>query len=276
MVPALLFGDDFGYADGGLVSNGTSPWLHHSGSATGQLAVAGGKVILSGAQSEDVSVLLPGGPFSTNSGVMLYVSLVVNFEQLPGSSGDYFAHFNTTGGRCRLFANTANAGPGKFRLGVANGANTLSVQADSDLSTNTDYRVVLRYDPAAATSWLWVNPAFETDPKAVAADATAPVSIAAFAFRQAAAIGVMKLDDLRIGLTFTSVVTIPAARLRIESLPDGVRLSWPLNAAGFVLQFTDDLTSSNWQNMATAPFTIGNEHVITNSLTGRRFFRLGN
>ena len=276
MVPALLLADDFAYFDGALVSNGMPPWLHHSGSVTGQLAVAGGKVILSGAQNEDVSVLLPGGPFSTNSGVMLYVSLLVNIEQLPGSSGDYFAHFNTTAGRCRLFANTANAAPGKFRLGVANGANTLSSQTDRDLSTNTDCRVVLGYDPATATSRLWVNPSSETDESVVATDAASPGSITVFALRQAAAIGVMKVDDLRIGLTFASVVTSPAARLRIERLPDSVRLSWPLNAAGLVLQFTDDLTSSNWQNMATAPFTVGNEYVITNSMTGRRFFRLEN
>ena len=84
----------------------------------------------------------------------------------------------------------------------------------------------------------------------------------------------MAVDELKIGLTFASVTAAPAARLRIESLAGAVRLSWPVHAGGYVLQFTDDLGSSNWQTTTTAPIVVGSEQVITNVVEGRRFFRL--
>jgi hypothetical protein len=274
-VAPLLFVDDFGYADGPLLAGG-APWVHHSGSVTGQVTVAGGRVRLSSALTEDVSVLLPGGVVATNSGVTLYASLVLNFEQLPGSSGDYFAHFNTTGARGRLFANTANAAPGTFRLGIANGAAAPSEQAPIDLATNVNHRVVLRYDPAQARSKLWVNPASEQDFGVEATDSASPSAVGAFALRQDPAIGLIVVDSVRIGLTFDAVANAGASapRLRVEPLAGAVRILWPATATGFVLQFTDDLGGTAWKQVGAEPFSNGMNHVVTNAGAPRRFFRL--
>jgi hypothetical protein len=277
IVPALLFSDDFSYADGALITNASPPWTHHSGSVTGQIQLVSGQMVLSSSWTEDVSVPLPRGPFATNSGVMLYASFLVNFSARPGSGGDYFAHFNTTGARCRLFANTAGAATGKFRLGLANGASSISEQLATDLATNTSHLVVLRYNPAAGMSTVWVNPAAESDPGTNATDSATASAISAFAFRQDPAIGTFTVDDLKLGLTFASVVgvTEPEPRLRIERDGDSVIVAWPSAAANFSLQSATDLTVADWQNVTQLPALIGSENVLTNSTPGgNTFFRL--
>lgn len=274
-VAPLLFADDFTYADGPLLPD-AAPWAHHSGSVTGQVIVAGGRARLSSALTEDVSVILPGGVFATNSGVMLYASLVLSFEQLPGSSGDYFAHFNTTGARGRLFANTANAAAGAFRLGIANGATTLSEQMPIDLATNVNHRVVLRYDPAEARTKLWVNPASEQDFGVEATDSASPSAVGAFALRQDPAIGLIAVDSIRIGLTFGAVASAgeSAPRLRVEPVAGAVRILWPATATGFVLQFTDNLSGTAWEPVVAEPSSNGIDNVVTNAGAAQRFFRL--
>ena len=51
---ALLFSDSFDYPDGALVTVSTNLWMHHSGSVTGEVVVASGRVWLSEACTEDV------------------------------------------------------------------------------------------------------------------------------------------------------------------------------------------------------------------------------
>ncbi|HWN93396.1 MAG TPA: hypothetical protein VNT99_00045 [Methylomirabilota bacterium] len=278
ILPALVFAEDFNYPDGALITNASPPWVHHSGSITGQIQIAGSQLVLSSLQTEDVSVPLTGGPFATNGGVMLYASFRVNFSTLPGSSGDYFAHFNTTGARCRLFANTANAAAQRFRLGIANGANAVSEQVAADLTLNTSYLVVLRYDPANALSTLWIDPSSENDAGANATDPISASAISAFAFREDPGIGTFTVDELRIGLSFSSVTgSAPASPvLRIERLADAVRIAWPITANGFSLQSNTNLNATNWENVATAPVAIGDENVVTNAADGNAFFRLKN
>ena len=276
-VPALIFSESFDYADGALATNAAAPWVHHSGAVTGQLQVVNGRAQLTTAQTEDISVALPGGPYATNSGVKLFVSFQLNLLQLPGSTGDYFAHFNTTGARCRLFASTANAGAGRFRLGIANGSNTASEQLAVDLETNVNYFVVLRYDPSTAVSTLWVNPAVESDAGTSATDVAAPSAMNAFALRQDTGIGTFTLDDLRIGLSFASVAGSPPSplpALRIERLGNGLRLAWPHAAAGFVLQASTNLNSPEWIDVADTPNSEGDDNVVTNTPEANVFFRL--
>lgn len=276
VIPALLLSDDFNYADGALIGNGS--WAHHSGANTGQVQVVGGSITLSTALTEDVNVALPGGPFVTNSGVQLYASFRVNFSALPGSSGDYFAHFNATGARCCLFVNTANAGAGKLRLGIANAAAGPAQQLATDLATNVSQFVVLRYNPATGVSTIWANPAAESDPGTNATDAATASALSTFAFREDTGLGTFTVDELRVGLSFVAVTGATGPRLRIEPLPPGrVRLAWPAGTAGFVLQTNAQIGTSLWQSVGQAPVVTGGENVITNSLTpGNLFFRLRN
>ncbi len=264
ILPALILSDEFLYADGALITNAAPTWVHHGGTNFGEIQVVGGRIVLSVPQTEDVSALLPYGPFAANSGLMLYASFRVNFSQRPGTSGDYFAHFNATGARCRVFANTLNAAQGKYRLGLANGASDMSQQLATDLATNTNHLVVVRYNPATATSTLWVNPTNETSLGTNATDVASASTISMFAFRQSASIGTFTIDDLRVGLSFAGVMGAGPC-LRIERVDEfTVRLAWPASATGFVLQSRAALTSQ-WEDVLQLPVLEENEMIVIDS-----------
>ncbi len=211
VVPAanLLF-EPFDYSDGALVTVSGGSWATHSG-VSGQMEVISGRLDLRVPETEDVNVLVPGQPYAANSSTLLYASFIVNFSSLPSASGQYFAHFKnaSTGFRAKVFALTSGAGLGKFRLGVANSLNNPTATTPGDLELNTDYRVYLRYVISNATSTLWVDPTSEVSPSVSATDSSAAQIIAAFALRQDAGIGVLGLDELRIGTTFTDVYAPP-------------------------------------------------------------------
>jgi hypothetical protein len=275
-VPALLLADDFNYVGGPLISNAAPTWVHHGG-GTGEIQVANSQLAMGVPFTEDVNALLPFGPFVPESGLTFYTSLRVNFSELPGSSGDYIAHFNTSGGRCRLIANTLNAASGKFRLAIANANVALAQTWPVDLVTNLSYLVVLRYDARTATSTLWVNPLTELSPGTNATDVAAAVPISAFCFRQSASIGKFTVDDLRVGLSFAAVTTASATpRLKIQCLSsEMMQISWPSTLSGFALQSNTDLNPSGWYDVEELPDLIGNEFVVTKFVfTSAELFRL--
>lgn len=280
-VPALLFADDFAYADGMLISNAAPTWVHHGG-GTGEVQVVGGQLAMGVPFTEDVHSVLPFGPFPADSGLTFYASLRVNFSELPGSSGDYVAHFNASSGRCRLIANAGVAASGKFRLAIAN-ANVDAAQPwPVDLTTNVSYLVVLRYEAGTATSTLWVNPVQESDRSTNAVDAASPVAISAFAFRQSASIGKFTVDDLRVGLSFGAVTAagmVPATiapRLRIECVAPGVmQIAWPAVMSEYRLQSNTELKATGWYDVDEWPELIGDEYVVTKLFYGgSELFRL--
>lgn len=275
IVPALLLADDILLFDGALIPSATPPWTHYSGTVTGEIQVVSGRMLLSGLWTEDVSVALPGGPFTTNSGMSLYASFNANFSQLPSSRGDYFAHFNTSSRRCRLFASTTNAAPGKFRFGVANAATAASAQWAADLAMNTNHFVVMRYNPATGMSTLWVNPVSEIDPGTNAMDIASGVTVSDFAFREDPGIGTFTVDEVRVGFTFGAVVGVSVPPLRIQVLTsDTVLLAWPVSAVGFTLQSNSNTDPNNWQDAGLTLSVVGNENVVTLPMTDSMFFRL--
>src|SRR5712671_2346634 len=141
----VILSDSFSYTDGPLVTVSNARWNTHSGSA-GQVEVAGARITLTQAESEDVNASLEGQPYGPSSGANLHARFVVNFSALPSGDGTYFAHFkdNTaTGFRCRVFATTNAAASGSFRLGIAAAANTPTT-LPADLSLNTDYTAVVK------------------------------------------------------------------------------------------------------------------------------------
>ena len=208
---ALLLGDSFDYSDGPLVTAADSPWTTYSGTS-GQLKVVSGRMHLSKANSEDVEATLAGQPYSSSSDAILYVSFTVNYSSLPSSSGSYFAEFKNggTGYRARIFAQTAGAASGAFRIGIANAGSTPTAVFNTDLLTNTDYTVVVRFSVSNAMSTLWINPTSETNAGVNATDVASAINVTAYGFREDGAsgtIGNFFLDDLRVGTTFPDVVT---------------------------------------------------------------------
>ncbi|MBI2929631.1 MAG: PEP-CTERM sorting domain-containing protein [Verrucomicrobia bacterium] len=212
-----LLSDTFSYSDGPIVGAAGSLWIHHSGNSA-EANVAEGQLQLTQAETEDISAVLPGAPFTSAGGGSLYAGFTLRFDTLPTKPGTYFAHFknNTTGFRARVFTSTLNAGAGSFRLGIGNGtdADANSGQIATDLTLGLTYSLVVRYDLSTAASTLWLNPAVESDPSVTAADASTPIDVTAFAFRQSSesgnGMGGLVVDNLRLGTTFVDVVPEPA------------------------------------------------------------------
>jgi hypothetical protein len=73
----------------------------------------------------------------------------------------------------------------------------------------------------------------------------------------------------------TLAIVVPVA-LQILLSGTNVVLSWPLSAAGLVLETTDQLTpSSSWTAVTNSPFIVNSQCTVTNQISGgNRFYRL--
>lgn len=208
---AEILRDSFSYRDGSLFNVSGGRWVSFGG-PTGQVDVVAGKMVLTQTENEDAAASFAAGPQSNGQ---LYASFVVNFSELPAGAGSFFAAFKDGGSvnfRCRVFASTFGAGPGSYRVGIANTTNgTPNNLIPIDLALNTDYVLVLRYDvgsPVVTNSTLWIDPVSELDTnnQAVATDnAGAAFPLSAFAVRQNAGIGGLKFDNLKVATTFNEV-----------------------------------------------------------------------
>jgi len=204
----LLLSEPFNYPNGSLVNISTNGWSTHSGTA-GDLQVVSGRAVLDDNDSEDVSASLAGQPYSGSSSNVLYASFTLNVTDLPSPSGEYFAHFKAGGlsnFRAKVFVLTSGAGGlGQYRIGISGASNSVMATNLTSLTTNTDYRVFIRYGMSNAAATLWVDPASEASPSVTATDATNGVTITSFALRQATSMGILSVDDLRVGTSFAEV-----------------------------------------------------------------------
>jgi hypothetical protein len=273
----LLIDEPFTYDDGTHIADGSTPWISHSGTF-GQTVVTNGKVLMIQTNSEDFNREFFPNIYAPASGVILYASFVVNFSQLPTSSGDYFMHYKDEGTlnfRARVFASSQGAPNGQFRLGIANQSASVSTNAlfPTFLNTNANYTVVTRYNIASGESALWVNPAAESSTSAAAVDNPASMTVYSIALRQSGGIGAFTLDNLKVGTAFTDVSAVGPA-LRIARTGNNVTIAWPTSATGYSLQTRGNVVSGTWGS-APAPTVVGNENVVTlNSPSGTAFFRL--
>jgi hypothetical protein len=266
----VLFYDPFEYPDGSLLTNSAFLWEHRSG-VIGQAQVTHGKLQVTTDQTEDVIAPLIGGPYARSNSTVLYASLKATFLSLPKEAPALFAHFaDGSMLRGRIYAGTSNAMTGFYRLFVANGSNT-NHMIPANLSPNVAYTVVTRYDLDAASTTVWLNPSAETDPGVTADDPQSAVSIASYGFRQDSDLGATLLvDDLRVGLSFASVLppppTLQPIPLTFERRSGSVVLRW--TNANLLLQSAPGVRAT-FTNVpgATSPFT--------NATTGTgKYFRL--
>jgi hypothetical protein len=271
-VVGLLLQDTFTYADGSVRTNSSFTWNTHSG-GTGETQIASGELLLSQSQSEDISAFFTNGPspVGTNSGFIIYTRFTANFTALPSGPGDYFAHLKNTGTsdfRAKIFSGTNNAAAGLFRIGIANSFNSVSAQFPTDLSLNTTYTVVTRYNVGTGVTTLWINPVTESSTGVTATDSVIPANIITYAFRQTGGIGAMEIDDLKIGSSFSDVVDPSSSPipLNFQRIGNDLILTW--SDSSFLLQAAP-LVTGTYTNVtgATSPYT--------NSISGdQQFFRL--
>ncbi|MGC8743067.1 MAG: hypothetical protein ACP5T0_04220 [Verrucomicrobiia bacterium] len=275
--PIVLLEERFNYTDGSIITNSGFFWNAHSGT-TGQTMVVNGALQITAAQSEDINAPITNAPFAPDSNIVLYAGLTVNFSQLPSSG--YFAHFKdaTTGFRCRLYATTSGAASGKFRLGVSNGGGSPNAVFPMDLSLNTPYRVVLKYNLGSAISSLWINDPTESPAGVTATDTIAPITVTSFALRQASGIGTLTVDDVIVAASYTAAfdnfITQPPALIIVKDV-DSVNLYWQASATGFTLESAVKIYSGQWTPVDTAPVLENNMFKVTLPIDStNKFFRL--
>jgi len=188
---AVLFGDQFNYANGELtindgtgdnVSNGA--WVPHSGQTfNDNIDVINGEAEVLNSGSEDAKRVVPGGAFM-DAGDKWYFAAEVTVNDRradPGAQGvnnDYFLHFmdNGFGFRTRVFLDNPSTGVGgagyRFGLSATSGAQTQVW--GSDLTFGTQYTIIGSYDFDSGASELWVNPVDESSAKLVESTTVGP------------------------------------------------------------------------------------------------------
>src|SRR6266850_2592413 len=109
---SLILSDNFSYADGNLTNVSGGTWYAHGNIGGTPLLVNNGQIrIVGGNLFEDDSANLAGGPYATNSGIVLYSSytlIISNAADLPSPSGNYVSHFKDAFTGTNGFGSTSN------------------------------------------------------------------------------------------------------------------------------------------------------------------------
>ena len=222
----LVMYEGFNYADGNLtnVSSGIWAWVSGSGNdlyVSGsklQVAATGGSPV---SRQDDASrsLSVTNGSVYTNASQVLYASFTVNCTNLPNSAGTYFAAFynpiaGASGGFwARVFAGTAQTGlPNTWRLGISGRSGTVSKIYPVDLALNTDYQVVVQWDPVTDyNATIWVSPVSSASLSIGSIDGLTPPTnfVNSFAFRQAGTFGNFFgiVSNLAVATTFDDAAT---------------------------------------------------------------------
>ena len=87
--------------------------------------------------------------------------------------------------------------------------------------------------------------------------------------------GVLVIDDLKVGTAFTDVATNLPTPINFTVSSKNLRLSWP-SGQGFILQRTSELTPGAPATWSTVPFVTEGADDVSNFdvSSGNGFFRL--
>lgn len=314
----VIWQEKFQYTNGSVNVTGTNVvggvmvnnWVRYSGGATpsdsyvnkNRLEVSTTSTYLgvTSTRQDDVArpfSSTPGSTF-TNAHQLIYTSFIVNFTNPPTAAGAYFGNFKygvlapSTTFEGRIFA-LAGSLTNTYRLGVAVGG-TLSQTYQADLALNTDYQVVLRWDPVTDfTISLWINPISSSDPKIASNDAFTPTAanIAnSWSFRQASGFGgFLTASNLVLATTFdeaaTNVMTTNAVAPQIVFQPAAITtnfqnatVSLPAVATGqgFGSLIYQWQISSSPANTSPANVPGGNSNILSvdSSTIGNSYYTL--
>ena len=209
LADTVLLTEDFTYADGALVPNGT--WVSHSGTP-GTLGVVGGAAsVTEDGGSEDAHAV-----FATADTGVLTAMFDINVTApgaMTGTDFEYFAHFMTDGTfdfGARVDVQVPNdAMAGDYTLGIGAGG-TSDDTLSTDFSFGETVSVLLAYDFATQIATLTAGGSTAT------ADADSETSYDSFALRQSTSSSdeTITVDNLVI----TSITAIPE--------PSSLRFAW--------------------------------------------------
>lgn len=228
--PALavsLLSETFTYPDGGLVPNGG--WANFSGAAI-DIQVVSGTASGSGPNANDDHVLFAAQPIDAKT----YACLTVRIPTIAGAPKPiYFAMLKDAGTSIfvsRLYVLPLAGGGWTFGISYSStNATTLGVTPwGAGLSFDTDYTVVINYDPATFTSNLWVNPVNEASTSVANTGTAAAVAVSGFGLRQSATASTLPpsppfvgatdwgfiVDNVGVGTTFDEACVSPPTPTR--------------------------------------------------------------
>jgi len=208
---------DYGMTGGDLTTASGGAWVQHSGSADPVTYIAaptsltmadypssgvGGHATYSGS-SQDVN-----RGFTEISSGTVYASALVNLSAV--GSGNYFIHFNATGGfRARVGAK--DNGSGDILFGIGTSSSTLTY-GTTPYNLNTTYLLVFSYEIATGVSKIHILSAVTASepatPEATNTGSTG-TAINSIAFRQSSNIPALAIDGVRVGTSWNEI--LPAA-----------------------------------------------------------------
>jgi len=251
----VVFQELFKYTNGPVIVTSTNDlagvlvtnWIRFSGTASpsdllvknNRLEVDSSSTYLgvTATRTDDCGRLFAtaSGSSYTNAHQLIYVSYVVNFTNPPTTAGTYFGHFKygaagSTSYEGKIFA-LAGTLTNTYRLAISAAANTPSQTYAADLALNTDYQVVLEWDPVTLSALsMWINPISTSDTKVTSGDAFTPGTaniVNMYAFRQASGFGgFLTVSNLVVATTFdealTNVLATNAVAPRIAVQPAAV------------------------------------------------------
>jgi len=73
-------------------------------------------------------------------------------------------------------------------------------------------------------------------------------------------------------INVTNAASGPTLRANVSS--GKVVVSWSTNFTGYTLQSAGTLPGSSWLTVSPSPAGVGNQYFVTNTISGRKFFRL--
>jgi PEP-CTERM motif len=208
---SVIWAEDFNYSDGDLTNVSSGAWIHFSG--TGNLIqVVNNAALLSGsaASSEDARRPL-GGTISSGS---LYMSALVTVTTEPTSAnGEYFLSFYSVANGYVGRVTSSQTATG-WTLGLANGTSSAIMDWGTDLSLNTQYKVVVKLDVAAGTATMGVFdpmfvPSSDTELTLGGDTPSTVVAVDNIALRQnTSAQGAQTIESVWVGTTLGDVATL--------------------------------------------------------------------
>jgi hypothetical protein len=203
-----LLSETFTYANGDLTTVSGGNWAAHSGAGTLPVQVSGGAAVLvqGGGTREDVNRSFTAQSATATSYACFQVSVAD-----PGVAATtvYFAHFKDTGTSAfagRVFVVPSGAG---FTFGLSVSSSTVGVTWASALTYGQTYTVAVKYDAAAGSAQLWVDPTSELSTSISAAGGATGTLVSTYAFRQASGNTVQTIDNLQIGTSFEDTCPNP-------------------------------------------------------------------
>jgi hypothetical protein len=223
---ASLMFDGFAYPDGDLTTGSAGLWTTHSGTPPVDVQVVSGRAVTNMANAPDDNRAFTAQPLTSST----YACFDVIVPD-PGASPKavYFAHFKDTGTtnfNSRVYVLPVAGGNG-FTFGLSYSSTSAATVGAvpwsvGSLTYGQLYRIVIKYDPVALTSIMWVDPVDETS-TSISQSGTGATAISGFALRQSSTAAaqpatavpsgpanfIASVDNVGVGITFDDACSGP-------------------------------------------------------------------